>query len=76
MSYSLARLARSFRRWHRGLALPLLAAVSAGDELLQSLLAWRVGSLFDVAFNVISASGGYGLVRYHESKRAGRADAP
>ena len=58
------------------LALPLLAAVSAGDELLQALLPSRVGSLFDVVFNVVSASGGYGLVRYHEPKRAGCADAP
>ena len=58
------------------LALPLLAAVSAGDELLQALLPWRVSSLFDVVFNVVSASGGYELVRYHEPKRAGRADAP
>ena len=47
------------------LALPLLLAVSAGDELLQALLPWRVGSLFDVAFNVISGFGSYGLVRYH-----------
>ncbi len=47
------------------LALPLLLAVSMGDELLQALLPWRVGSLFDVAFNVISAFGSYGLVRYH-----------
>ena len=47
------------------LALPLLLAVSVGDELLQALLPWRVGSLPDVAFNVISGFGSYGLVRYH-----------
>lgn len=57
-------------------ALPLLAAVAAGDELLQALLPWRVGSLIDVALNVVSAFGGYGLVRYHESTRAGRAVTP
>ena len=53
------------------LALPLLVAVSAGDELLQALLPWRVGSLFDVAFNVVSAFGSYGLVRYHKNRGAG-----
>jgi hypothetical protein len=47
------------------LALPLLLAVSAGDELLQAFLPWRVGSLFDVALNVICGFGSYALVRYH-----------
>jgi VanZ family protein len=46
----------------------LLLAASAGDEFLQALLPWRVGSLPDVAFNVVSAFGSYALVRYHRRK--------
>lgn len=47
------------------MALPILLVVSAGDELLQALLPWCVGSLLDVTYNVISAFGSYGLGRYH-----------
>ena len=50
------------------LALPLLLAASAGDGFLQALLPWRVGSLPDVAFNVVSAFGSYALIRYHRRK--------
>jgi len=46
------------------MAPPILLAVSASDELLQALLPWRIGSLLDVACNVISAFGRYGLGRY------------
>lgn len=58
------------------IALPVLAAVSGGDELLQALLPWRVGSLIDVALNAVSAIGGYTLVRLHEQVPAGRAGKP
>lgn len=45
-------------------ALPILLAVSASDELLRAVLPWRVGSLLDVAYNVISAFRRYGPGRY------------
>jgi VanZ family protein len=45
-----------------GLALGLVVAVAAADELRQSVLAARTGSLVDVAINLAGGALGVGLI--------------
>lgn len=59
----------SARTFDMRIAVPVVAAIGAGDECLQYSLDYRTGSLLDVTANTLSGWSGIALAR---AARAGR----